>query len=506
MSLPDSDARDPGPEAPVSRSRVVGSALLLLTLAAVAATRLYGYTLFHTLAELYSIVIASTYFVIAWNTRRISQSPSLTALGIIYGFVAFLDLFHTLSFQGMQVFRGYDFPANQLWIQARALEAASLLAFSFVRLRTRWALPALLAAGTLYTGAGLASVFVFRSFPACFIAGVGQTPFKVAAEGLIIAALCAAGIVVARRRREYSPAIRRNLLWSIALTILSEASFTLYVSNFDVLNMAGHLLKIASFYLVYRSIVATGLEQPQEILYAELARHAEELRKALDSRNTLLSILSHDLRNPLSGIRGVTDLLLQDPRYDDPGERRELIQEIGKTASGSLDLLDRVLDWTRTQSGRLEPKPEPVSLTALAEEQADLAEESARAKDISLDRDTGRPVPLTTDREMAATIIRNFLSNAVKFTPRGGRIRISVERRGSEAVLAVRDSGAGMDEAVRTRLFNPGERVRGFGTEGERGTGFGLLISSEFVRKLGGRLEVESAPGAGSEFRLILPA
>ena len=479
---------------------------MALAFAGLAATRQYSYLLFHTLAELYSIIIAATYFVIAWTTRNMNQDRSIAALGVSYLFIAVLDLFHTLGFAGMNLFPGYAYPANQLWVIGRFLEAGSLLSFSFLHSRSRWLLPGILVLGGAYSAAGLASVFVFRNFPACFVAGLGQTPFKVAAEAGIILALGAAAIVLVSRRRLYSSRIFRYLFWSIILTLISELTFALYLTNYDWLNMVGHLLKIASFYLVYRSIILTGLERPQEVVYSELSRRAEDLQRANHAKNSLLSILSHDLRGPLSGIRGASELLLEDDRFDRSEERDSFLREIGKTAGGALDLVEQVLSWARMQGEDLVPHIERIDLGSVLDEQTNLLEESAHGKGIKIERPPGEErLDADSDRDMLGAIARNLLSNAIKFTPRGGSIRVSAGRRGESLVISVRDTGVGLTEDARARLFQVDRRLRGLGTEGERGSGFGLVLSSEFAERLGGRIEVDSEPGRGSEFRLILP-
>lgn len=177
--------------------------VLLGVLLAVAVSRLWGYLLFHTLAELFSVCIAVTYFVIAWHTRKINEHPSIAALGIAYLFIAVLDVFHTLSYAGMGIFKGYDYAANQIWVQARFLEAVSLLLFSFILRVEGRVIAGLFGVLILYTLAGLGSIFVFRVFPVCYVQGFGQTQFKIGAEILIMLILAVASLSFRSRQASY---------------------------------------------------------------------------------------------------------------------------------------------------------------------------------------------------------------------------------------------------------------------------------------------------------------
>ncbi|HET7838571.1 MAG TPA: MASE3 domain-containing protein, partial [Rectinemataceae bacterium] len=447
----------------------------------------------------------STYFVIAWHTRRINESPSIAALGIAYLFVAILDVFHTLAYQGMGVFTGYSYPANQVWVVARLMEALSLLGFSFVRRLRGRGLALFIGAYIITTAAGLASIFIFRIFPVCFVAGLGQTRFKMVMEAVVISVLVLASLVLWRRRGAFPGEIYENLQLSVILTAVSEFAFTLYVSNSDWVNMTGHLLKIASFYLVYRSIVVTGLERPQELLYSRLKGREEELRRANEAKDTLISILGHDLRSPLAGIQGVASMLATDPSLAGEGELGTWLKEIAKSAGSSLELAENVLSWARCQSGELLPAMSPVNPAKILRTEAELLKEAARSKGVCLELVASEPPSVLADPNMLSTIVRNMLQNAVKFTPSGGRVVARATGSSSECVVEVEDTGTGMDEDELGRLFRVDGRLRGVGTAGERGTGFGLVVASEFSRKMGARLEVKSAKGIGSTFRIRIP-
>ncbi len=239
-------------------------------LAALYATSLYNYLLFHSLAEVFSIVIAGGIFMMAWNTRQFLKNGYLTLLGIAYLFIGGLDLFHTLAFKGMNVFpaHGTNLP-TQLWVAGRAVECLSLaVAPLFLRRPVRTDL--IFAGYTLVTILLLLSIFVWPVFPVCFVEGVGLTPFKRALEYCFCAMLVAAIALLLKHREAFDPRVLKWLVWSMILTIGSELSFTLYLDAYAPANLIGHYFKILSFYLVYKAIIQTGLTQPHALLFREL--------------------------------------------------------------------------------------------------------------------------------------------------------------------------------------------------------------------------------------------
>lgn len=240
----------------------------------------FHYLLFHSLAEVFSIVIACAVFMISWNSRKQIQNSYLVNLGIAYLFIGIIDLFHTLSYAGMNIFTDYDYYANQLWIGARYLESLSLLAFFiFSGSKKRISFTAVFIAYTIVSTLLLLSVFYWRVFPICFIKGQGLTPFKVISEYIISGILLLSLLFLFKRQEQFDAQIRKLLSWAIVLTILGELAFTFYISNYGFSNLVGHYLKIASFYLVYKAIIETGLNRPFDLLFRDLKQKEENLKK-----------------------------------------------------------------------------------------------------------------------------------------------------------------------------------------------------------------------------------
>jgi len=247
-------------------------------------TSRYSYLLFHSLAEIFSVVVAFSIFMIAWTSRRYIENGYLLFVGIAYLALGLLDLLHTMGYTGMSIFPGHDFVANQLWIAARFMESLALLvAFAYISANRRPNPALLLGAFALVTGLVIAAIFVWRIFPACFLAGQGQTRFKILSEYLIIAILAVdAGLLVFNRSR-FHRSTYQPLLGATILAILTEASFTVYVSNYGFSNLVGHLLKVLSYYLIYVAIVKTAVERPYELVFRELTTANTRLKLEVEA-------------------------------------------------------------------------------------------------------------------------------------------------------------------------------------------------------------------------------
>ncbi len=245
-------------------------------------TSRYNYTFFHLIAETFSIVIACSLFLIAWNTRHLTKNNYILFLSIALLFAGIIDFVHTLAFRGMGILPGFNANLSiQLWILARYMQSLSLLAapwFIGRKLHPRTTVSVYLFATLLLLAASFAGVL-----PACFVEGKGLTPFKIASEYLICGFLVAALLLLVRRREAFDPRILRLLVFSILCTIVSELAFTIYVSGVDLSNLIGHYFKIFAFYLIYRAIIVTGLEQPYSLLLFDVQKQREELQTIIDS-------------------------------------------------------------------------------------------------------------------------------------------------------------------------------------------------------------------------------
>ncbi|OGF27688.1 hypothetical protein A2303_00465 [Candidatus Falkowbacteria bacterium RIFOXYB2_FULL_47_14] len=264
---------------------------VILILAVFYSVSRYNYLLFHFMAEIFSVIIACMVFVLAWHSRRYADNHYFVWLGIAYLFIAGLDLLHASSYSGMNIFKGFNSNTpTQLWIAARYLEALALLAAP------------LFLSGKISIGktfAGFSAIFILISaaifssyFPDAFITGSGLTPFKVVSEYVISFILSAAIMFTAAKRGYFQKNVFSLLIASMSFTVLSELSFTLYQDPYGLFNALGHYFKIISFYLIYRSIVITGLRDPQSIIFNKLKASEGAFRKSEERfRGTLDNML-----------------------------------------------------------------------------------------------------------------------------------------------------------------------------------------------------------------------
>lgn len=247
----------------------------------------FNYLLFHSLAELFSILIAFTIFILTWNARRFLDNGYLAFIGLAFLFIGGIDLLHTLAFRGMGVFaEGSADPPTQLWLAARFTHSISFLIAPFFLTR-KFSAQWVVLSFTAVTGLLLASIFVWDIFPVAYVDGVGLTPFKIISEYIIIGIFLAGLLLLVRIRDAFDPTVYRLLFASMLLNMASEFCFTLYGSVSDIMNMLGHYIKIISFYLIYKAIIETGFINPYNLLFRELKQNEvsllasqEELRKS----------------------------------------------------------------------------------------------------------------------------------------------------------------------------------------------------------------------------------
>jgi PAS domain S-box-containing protein len=253
----------------------------------------HNYLLFHSLAELFSIVISCSVFIIFWNSRQFLDDGYFLFLGIAFLFIAGLDLLHTLAYKGMGVFPGYgaDLP-TQLWIAFRYLQSVSFVAaLLFLHRKPR---PGFVFMGyTAVTGLLILTIFYWRVFPACYVEGVGLTPFKRISEYVISLLFLLSAVLLYQRRQEFDAGVFAWLMAATIVAIASELAFTLYVDVYGVLNLVGHFLEIVSVYLVHKAFIVVGLTQPHNLMFRDLTRSQKALR-ASETRYRMISELASD--------------------------------------------------------------------------------------------------------------------------------------------------------------------------------------------------------------------
>ncbi|MFA5805430.1 MAG: GAF domain-containing sensor histidine kinase, partial [Melioribacteraceae bacterium] len=234
-------------------------------------------------------------------------------------------------------------------------------------------------------------------------------------------------------------------------------------------------------------------------------KYTEELKLLNSTKDKFFSIIAHDLKNPFVTILGFSDLLLSDYAELSDEERKYYIEEMKKSAEISHSLLQNLLQWSRSQTGRIELSPQKLNLFNIVNDNLDLLRASAERKQIRIEYNLTENISAFADEDMLNTIIRNLITNAIKFTNKGGLISINAVQTNGLAEITVSDTGVGMNESVRNNLFKLDATHSTSGTESEAGTGLGLILCKEFVEKNGGTIKVESEFGKGSRFIFTLP-
>jgi PAS domain S-box-containing protein len=274
-------------------------------------TSLYNYLLFHSLSEIFSIVVACGIFMVTWNSRRFLDNNYLLLLGIAYLFVGGLDLIHTLTYKGMGIFQGYGTNlATQLWIAARYTESLSLL-IAPLFFRRKLKINLLFFSYMLVLLLLLISIFYWNIFPICFVEGVGLTPFKKISEYIISLILLASIALLLKNRSEFDRDVLKWVVGSIILTIASELAFTFYINAYGFSNLLGHFFKIVSFYLIYKALIEMGLTRPYDLLFRNLKQsemmvreEKNKIQNYLDIAAVILVVIDADQKVSLINKRG----------------------------------------------------------------------------------------------------------------------------------------------------------------------------------------------------------
>lgn len=237
----------------------------------------------------------------------------------------------------------------------------------------------------------------------------------------------------------------------------------------------------------------------------ELQWQQEELRLLNASKDKFFSIVAHDIKNPFTALKLSSGLVKW--KYDSlpPEKLKHYFMEIANNIEKVVTISVNLLDWARAQSGKLEVNPEPVLVSEIIEENLGFVKTQAENKHIALINDSIEDFTLYVDRAQINTVLRNLLTNALKFTHEGGEVKLSCKADSTHGIISVIDSGVGMSEEVRKSIFRMDAKHSTLGTSGEVGTGLGLLLCKEFVEKNNGKIGVDSTINRGSTFWFSAP-
>jgi signal transduction histidine kinase len=231
----------------------------------------------------------------------------------------------------------------------------------------------------------------------------------------------------------------------------------------------------------------------------------EELKESNFTKDKFFSIIAHDLKSPFQGLIGYSKILLEEYETLSKDERAESIKSIYELSKNTFELLDNLLVWSRIQTGKMTFDPDVFNLYQELSPTINLLIHTARKKNINIDYLVDKKTIVVADKNMLSTVIRNLISNAIKYTNPEGRIIVSSERVDKYLELSVADNGVGINDKVLNNLFKIDENVSTNGTADEEGTGLGLILCKEMIQMHKGKIWAESKVGKGSKFSFRIP-
>lgn len=240
-------------------------------------------------------------------------------------------------------------------------------------------------------------------------------------------------------------------------------------------------------------------------LEKRIKEEKKKLSEVISTNAKFISIVAHDLRNPFNSIIGVLDLLGDNFNEFSQAELEDLIHLASNSAINTLQLLEDLLAWSTSQNKKKSINPVKINLNELVTNEFENFHASSNQKQILLEQSIDSDLYLTADLQMVKVILRNLISNAIKYSNPGGVIFISAKESGQFVEIWVKDNGTGMSKNTLKKLFKADEFYSMTGTNNEQGSGFGLLFCKEFIEMHGEKIWVESEPAKGSTFRLTLP-
>jgi signal transduction histidine kinase len=247
------------------------------------------------------------------------------------------------------------------------------------------------------------------------------------------------------------------------------------------------------------------LKNQKVLLEKSVITKTAELNELNASKDKFFSIIAHDLKNPFNTIIGFSEMMKESIKLNDSATFYEYADMINTSAVQTLRLLENLLAWANSQQKKIAYTPVPINLSELVTDEFIMVDEMATGKNIEIKSYINDTITVLGDKNMIRTILRNLITNAVKFTHKNGKVEVNAITRNNQLEIAVSDNGIGMTQETAAKLFKIDANLSTLGTENEKGTGLGLFLCKEFVEKHGGKIWVESQEGKGSTFKFLVP-
>ncbi len=237
----------------------------------------------------------------------------------------------------------------------------------------------------------------------------------------------------------------------------------------------------------------------------EVQRQNLKLQELNNTKDKFFSIISHDLKGPLNSLTSFSRLLIDHTDNMTKADIQMLATDLDKSVKNLFALLENLLEWARSQTGTIDFTPEIFDLGGILEMNKNLFESQSKSKQIIIVSENNQECLVNGHKHSMNTVVRNLISNAIKFTNPGGIITLDIQTKNTQVMVSVTDTGVGMSKEVITQLFRLDKKYSSKGTANEKGTGLGLILCKEFIENNGGQISVESEPGKGSKFTISFP-
>jgi signal transduction histidine kinase len=265
------------------------------------------------------------------------------------------------------------------------------------------------------------------------------------------------------------------------------------------------VLAIFAFFIIRSYREKRRINQELQRINDKVTKQNVELSELNSTKDKFFSIIGHDLKGPLNSLTSFSQLLINHTASLTEDEIRTIAKDLDKSLKNLYELLENLLGWARSQTGRLEFVPVSFNISEVIKENIRLLSKAALNKKIKIEMMVDESLEVFADMNSIKTVIRNLLSNAIKFTNQAGVISIYVDEWKDSVEIGIHDTGVGMSQEVMDKVFDISSKHSSLGTNKEKGTGLGLILCREFVERNNGKLSVESAIGQGSTFKFTLP-
>lgn len=465
---------------------------------------------FHSVIEMTTVVVSMCVFIVALYHYEQTGHMQYLILSMTFLIVGLLYFAHALSYSWTTKFLTPNSiqKAFAYCVMARFVEVLGLLAYALMKRESARRLPILgVFLATHFLGMGLIFLIAYGNhlLPALYLEGQGVTVIKMIAEGIILVISLIVMFLVFRAGISET---EDYLLAALGFFVFVEVYFGAVTAPEDAFSILGHLFKLASFgcifWLLFVSSIRKLYQANEQLSYANT-----QLARSNRLKSEILANTSHELRTPLTAVIAFTELM-QDPATG-PLNRLQLdyLSEISDSAKSLLRQINNLLHLSRIEAGRTMLSRETINLETLIKET--LRGLRALFAQQRLDVNTVIGAPGQTayvDRDKLKQVLNNLFVNAVKFTPVGGSITVSLSKTGElpgSAIIAVRDTGIGIDPEHQQKIFSKFYQVENAPCRLFQGSGLGLTVAKHLIEMHGGHILLESTPGEGSTFRIILP-